>query len=276
MTVAQLSHLLLFLESIGVHPKKSLSQNFLIDSNIVRKTIMLADIQPGDQVLEIGPGPGALTEALLERGAFVTAIEKDSVFARELERFQNGKLTVIEDDILTLNWALLERGPWKVIGNLPYSITTPILERICEGSFTSFTFMAQKELADRLIAKPGSKQCGSISVFVQSHGEIKGSFPVSRTCFYPSPSVDSTVLSLTFYQEKAPKEFFTLVRTAFQQRRKMITSSLKKLFPQDQIRNALELAKASITARPETLSLEQWRVLFKEMQKTGNTALYSC
>jgi 16S rRNA (adenine1518-N6/adenine1519-N6)-dimethyltransferase len=275
MTVAQLSHLLPFLESIGVRPKKSLSQNFLIDPNIVRKTVLLADIQPGDQVLEIGPGPGALTAELLERGAFVTAIEKDSVFARELERFQNGKLTVIEADILTLNWALLGRGPWKVIGNLPYSITTPILERICEGSFISFTFMVQKELAERLIAKPGCKQCGSISVFVQSHGEIKGSFPVSRTCFYPSPTVDSTVLSLTFYQEKDPKEFFTFVRTAFQQRRKMITSSLKKLFPQDKIRSALELAKASITARPETLSLEQWRALFKEMQKAEKTALHS-
>ncbi len=274
MTVAQLSQLLPFLESIGVRPKKSLSQNFLIDPNIVRKTLELADIQPGDRVLEIGPGPGALTAALLAEGASVTAIEKDSVFAKELERLQNGKLTVIEADILSFDWTLLEKGPWKVIGNLPYSITTPILERICEGSFVSFTFMVQKELADRLIAKPGSKQCGSISVFVQSHGEIKGFFPVSRTCFYPSPSVDSTVLSLNFYSEKDPKEFFTLVRTAFQQRRKMITSSLKKLTSQEHIKKALELAKASITARPETLSLQQWRALFKEIQKTKALPLY--
>ncbi len=275
MTVAQLSHLLPFLESIGVKPKKSLSQNFLIDPNIVRKTVTLADIQPGDQVIEIGPGPGALTAELLEKGAFVTAIEKDTLFAKELERFQNGKLTVIEADILTFDWTLLGKGPWKVIGNLPYSITTPILERICAGSFISFTFMVQKELADRLIAKPGSKQCGSISVFVQSHGEIKGSFLVSRSCFYPSPSVDSTVLSLAFYEKKEPKEFFTLVRRAFQQRRKMITSSLKSLFPQEQIRQALEAAKASLTARPEALSLEQWRMLFQEMQKIRNPAAYS-
>jgi 16S rRNA (adenine1518-N6/adenine1519-N6)-dimethyltransferase len=263
--VSQVSHLLLFLKSIGVHPKKSLSQNFLIDSNIVRKTAKLADIQPGDQVLEIGPGPGALTAELLKRGAYVTAIEKDSVFARELDRLQNGKLTIIEADILTLDWNCLGSGPWKVIGNLPYSITTPILETICTKSFVSFTFMAQKELADRLIAPPGSKLCGSISVFIQSHGQITGSFPVSRSCFYPSPSVDSTVLSIQFHQEREPLEFFTLVRTAFQQRRKMITSSLKKLFPQEEIKNALKEAGALATARPEALSLKEWKTLFKTL-----------
>lgn len=261
--VSQLSNLLPFLESLGVHPKKSLSQNFLIDSNIVRKIVDLADIQPGDQVLEIGPGPGALTAKLLEKGAFVTAIEKDSIYARELERLQNGKLTVIEADVLTLDWSFLQKGSWKALGNLPYSITTPILEIMCEQSFTSFTFMAQKELADRLKAPPGSKECGSISVFVQSHGRISGSFPVSRTCFYPSPSVDSTVLSIQFYPEKEPPALFTLVRAAFQQRRKMITTSLKKLFPQEKIKEALSFAGASVFARPEALTLEEWRSLFR-------------
>lgn len=263
--VSQLSDLLLFLESLGVHPKKSLSQNFLIDSNIVRKTLDLADIQPGDQVLEIGPGPGALTAKLLERGAYVTAVEKDTLFAKELERLQNGKLTVIEADVLALDWNFLDKGPWKVLGNLPYSITTPILEAVCKGSFVSFTFMVQKELADRLKAPPGSKECGSISVFLQSHGQITGSFPVSRSCFYPSPSVDSTVLSIAFYPEKEPDALFGLVRTAFQQRRKMITSSLKKLFPQEKIKEALSFAGASTFARPEALTLKEWRSLFKHL-----------
>ena len=122
--------------------------------------------------------------------------------------------------------------------------------------------MMQKELAERLIAKPGSKQCGSITIFTQSHADITDSFFVSRECFHPSPSVDSTVLTLLFKQDRDPKEFFALVRRAFQQRRKMITSSLKHLFSQEAIRQALTLAHASTEARPETLTLVQWRQLF--------------
>ena len=264
MTVAQLSHLIPFLESIGASPKKSLSQNFLIDGNIIRKIVELANIQPGDKVLEIGPGPGALTAALLEAGAHVTAVEKDRLFAHELHRLQNGHLEVIEADFLDLNLEHeLDIRSFKVVGNLPYSITTPILEKICTTGCFSFTFMVQKEFATRLTASPGNKEIGSITIFVQSHAEIKGSFPVSRKCFYPAPSVDSTVLTLQFKKEHDPAEFFTMVRRAFQQRRKMITSSLKSLFPQEKIREALKEANASTEARPETLSLEQWRTLFR-------------
>jgi 16S rRNA (adenine1518-N6/adenine1519-N6)-dimethyltransferase len=260
MTVAQLSHLIPFLESIGARPKKSLSQNFLIDPNIVHKIVESAAIRPGDLVLEIGPGPGALTTALLEAGAHVTAIEKDTLFAEKLERLQNGRLTVLEGDFLDFD--LTPYTNYKVLGNLPYSITTPILEKICENSFYSFTFMVQKELAERLIAKPGSRQCGSITIFTQSHADIKDSFFVSRSCFHPSPSVDSTVLTLVFKAERDPKEFFTMVRRAFQQRRKMITSSLKQMFSQEEIRKALQQTHASTQARPETLTLAQWRQLF--------------
>lgn len=264
-TVANISHLLPFLESIGASPKKSLSQNFLIDANIVRKIVDLADIRPGDKVLEIGPGPGALTSELLARGAFVTAIEKDSVFARELHRLQNGNLRVIETDFLQFDWNLLGIGPWKALGNLPYNITTPILEKIFSESAISFTFMVQKELADRLLAKPGSRECGSISVFVQAHASFKGSLQVARSCFYPAPSVDSTVLSLEFYTEKESPDFFQIVRRAFQQRRKMLTSSLKTLFSKELIQKALECAKAPLDARPEALSLDQWKVVFREL-----------
>lgn len=268
MTVAQLSKLLSFLESIGAEPKKSLSQNFLIDSNIVRKIVDLADIQPKDRVIEIGPGPGALTSELLERGAEVIAIEKDAVFAAELSRLQNGHLQVIEADILEFDWKCLGAGPWKVVGNLPYHITTPILEKICQEEAVSFTFMVQKELAERLMAKEGSKQCGSISIFVQAHAEIQGHFHVAKTCFYPAPSVDSTVVSLAFHGQRDPEAFFTIVRRAFQQRRKMLTSSLRSLFSVQQIQEALERAQVKAGARPETLSLEQWRLFFKAIEKT--------
>lgn len=268
MTVANLSHLLPFLESLGVHPKKSLSQNFLIDANIVRKIAMLADVQEGDRVLEIGPGPGALTSELLARGAFVTAIEKDTLFAKELERLQNGRLTVIEADILTFDWTLLGKGPWKVLGNLPYHITTPILEKVCEESVSSFTFMVQKELADRLLAKIGTRECSSLSIFIQSQAKIQGAFGVSRNCFYPSPKVDSSVISLEFQESKDPKEFYALVRSAFQQRRKMLSSTLGKLFGSELIKQALKEINILPTARPEELSLSEWRLFFKTIQKT--------
>ncbi|MBS0624812.1 MAG: ribosomal RNA small subunit methyltransferase A [Verrucomicrobia bacterium] len=260
MSVAQLSHLIPFLESIGASPKKSLSQNFLIDQNIVSKIVSLADVQPGDEVLEIGPGPGALTGALLDAGAHVTVVEKDRVFAREIHRFQNGRLRVVEGDFLKLP---ISKGS-KVVGNLPYSITTPILEKICAGNFSTFTFMVQKEFASRLMAQPGTKELGSITLFVQSHAEITGAFPVSKNCFHPRPSVDSTVLSLRFREERDPPELFALIRRAFQQRRKMISTSLKSIYPQ--IRTALQSIGVSEEARPENLHLDQWRKLFNVKQ----------
>jgi len=269
--IASISHLLPFLESIGARLKKSLSQNFLIDANIVRKIATLADIQPGDKVIEIGPGPGALTFELLERGAFVTAIEKDSVFASALHRLQNGRLQVIEADFLQFDWNLLGDGPWKVLGNLPYNITTPILEKVFGEPVLSFTFMVQKELADRLLAKPGSRECSSISVFVQSHADCQGSFNVSRSCFYPAPNVDSTVLSLFFHGKQESAEFFQIVRSSFQQRRKMLTSSLKALFSKGQIQQALEYAKAPLGARPEALSLAQWKLFFTNISKKADS-----
>ena len=261
MSVAHISELIPFLEKIGARPRKSLSQNFLIDPNIIRKIVLLADIQPGEQVIEIGSRPGALTAALLEAGAFVTAVEKDSLFAQELYRLQttDRRLEVIEGDCLKIPLS----GTCKVVGNLPYSITTPILERICAGSFSSFIFMAQKEFAERLMAKAGTKEYGSLTLFINSHAKINGSFPVSRGCFYPRPKVDSTILRLDFTGSPDPEALFTLIRRAFQQRRKMITTSLKELFPQAQIREALQKAGASIEARPEMLTLVQWRQVFE-------------
>lgn len=261
-----ISDLIPFLDRLGVRPKKSLSQNFLIDPNIVHKIVQLANIKPGDRVLEIGPGPGALTAALLETGAYVTAVEKDTVFARELHRLQkNGRLEVIEADFLNWNIARFDHA----IGNIPYSITTPILEKICASEIPTFTFMAQKEFAARIMAKPGTKEIGSLSIFIQSHADIAGSFEVSRNCFMPIPKVDSTVMKLNFKGSRDPDDFFALVRRAFQQRRKMMTTSLKGLYDQERIREALTAAKATVQARPEILTLEQWRIIFQNLKTSA-------
>lgn len=252
-----LSELIPFLKNLETRPKKSLSQNFLIDPNIVRKIIDTADIEPNDAVLEIGPGPGFLTQELLKKGAHVYAVEMDDTLAEQLSRFQNGRLHVFAADFLKFPLETLPKNI-KVVANLPYHITTPILEKLFEHSFSSITIMVQKEVADRMAAASGTKTFGSLSLFVQFYATIHSSFTVPPTCFYPQPKVDSTVIRL---DAKTPPSipaipFFHLVHKAFQQRRKMLTSSLA--LSKELVRNALIAIGARPDARPETLSFNQW------------------
>jgi 16S rRNA (adenine1518-N6/adenine1519-N6)-dimethyltransferase len=259
-----LSELIPFLKNIEARPKKGLSQNFLVDPNILRKIVQTADVSPTDSVLEIGPGPGALTKALLETGARVYAIEMDALFAKELRRFQSDKLTVFEADFLKFPLESLPRN-LKVVANLPYHITTPILEKIFAQPFSSLTIMVQKEVADRMSAPPGSKTFGSLSVFVQFYSQLHSFFPVSPSCFYPRPNVDSTVIRLDTrpLPDVDPTPFFFLVHKAFQQRRKMITSSLP--FPKERVKIALQEIGIRPDARPEMLSLDHWIRLTKQL-----------
>lgn len=262
-----LNELIPFLKQLETRPKKHLSQNFLIDQNIVRKIVQAAEVRPGDAVLEIGPGPGALTAALLQAGARVFAVEKDPLFAKELSRLQTSdqRLSVFEADILEFPLQDLP-SPLKVVANLPYHITAPILEKIFDYStlFSSLTIMVQKEVADRMAAKAGSKDFSSLSLFVQFYAQIHSSFKVAANCFYPRPKVDSTVIRLDF-QPLPPVEpipFFSLVRQSFQQRRKMISTSLQTLFSCDQIKQSLIAIEANPDARPETLTLGKWIELY--------------
>lgn len=259
-----LSELTSFLNRIGAKPNKRLSQNFLIEPPVVRKIVELADIAPGDTVLEIGPGPGALTTALLNKGARVYAIEIDPRFAAELHNIQHDKLSVFEADVLTFPLKRLPT-PLKVVANLPYHITTPILERIFAIPFISLTIMVQKEVADRMSAAPHTKDFGSLSLFVQFYSQLHSSFTVSASCFYPRPQVDSTVIRLDskILPPIDPAAFFSLVHKAFQQRRKMLTSSLA--LPKEAIRQALAAIGARPDARPEALSLDQWIAFAQEL-----------
>lgn len=256
-----LSELIAFLNQIDAAPKKRLSQNFLIDPNIVKKIVHLAQIDAHDTVLEIGPGPGALTKALLETGARVYAVEIDSLFAQHLHRFQNGKLSIFEYDFLKFPLELIPQ-PVKVVANLPYHITTPILEKLFSHPFISLTLMLQQEVAERIQARPGTKEFGSLSLFVEFHSKIHGSFAVPSNCFYPKPKVGSTVIRLdsTPIPEENP---FPLIRPAFQHRRKMLSGTLP--FPKDQIQNTLNSLGIRPDARPEMLSLSQWQRLSRAL-----------
>lgn len=264
-----------FLESIGTKPTKSLSQNFLIDGNIIRNIVAGAEIQPEDIVLEIGPGPGALTEALLAAGASVIAVEKDPLLGHTLERFQNSKLSIYIEDILDFPVAqeiesAIEGNSRKakVVANLPYHLTTPILTKLIPENtlFSSILVMVQYEVAKRFTAPPGSKEYGSISVFLKFYSDPQLLFSVSRNCFYPSPKVDSAVVRFLLHPAPPliePDLFFPLVRTAFGQRRKMLRSTLSPVYGQKEVLEALHQGNISLQARPEELSLEQFITLYR-------------
>ena len=253
MTVSSPSHLIPFLHQIDARPRKRLSQNFLIDGNIVRKIVDAADIQPGDTVLEIGPGPGALTQELLRRGARCIAVEKDRLFAQAFSRL-GGDLVVYEEDFL--EFPLRERlvaGPVKVVSNLPYHLTSPILGKICEASdlFLSATVMVQREVAARMVGL----ERGPLSLFLSVYSNPSIAIKlISRNCFMPAPNVDSAVVHLSFKTPVLanPEPFLAWVRKAFQQRRKMLRATL-----------GIQ-REPYATARPEDLSLEQWLDLYSQ------------
>jgi 16S rRNA (adenine1518-N6/adenine1519-N6)-dimethyltransferase len=246
-----------FLTTLGVHPKKSLSQNFLIDGNIVRKILTFADVKKGETVIEIGPGPGALTEELARIGAQIIAIEKDRIFAKALERIPG--VCIRCEDALDVDYAELQG---QIVANLPYHITTPFLAKIIplHRNFSSATLMIQKEVAERILAPPGSKTYGSLSVFVQFYTTPTYGFTVEPTCFYPRPKVKSAVIQLRLHPPPpvtSIDRFFQMTRTAFSMRRKTLRASLKRLYP-----------NASLPQqRPEELSLSDFLTLFEEIEK---------
>lgn len=264
-----------FLEELGVHPKKGLSQNFLIDGNILRKIVTSAHVSPGDVVMEVGPGPGSLTEELLNSGAHVIAVEKDTVFANALSRLKtdSNQLEIYCDDILTfpieetLKPKLTNGKKAKVIANLPYHLTTPIIAQFVEQRhlFSTLVLMVQEEVARRFVAKPKTSEYSSFTVFLNFYSHPSYAFTVSRQCFYPSPKVDSAVVVLELKEppQVANEEaFFMLTRTAFKQRRKMMRSSLRDLYPPQKIEAALSEIGQSPMARPEELSIDDFLKLF--------------
>lgn len=259
------------LESLGHRPKKQLGQNFLIDGNIVRKSLELAEVTAGDIVVEIGPGLGTLTHALLQAGARVYAVEKDVTLGNyigETEKNASGQLTLTKGDALDFPLGELpeETESYKIVANLPYAISTPWMAAVLERKLPSvMTLMLQKEAAQRYAAKHGGKQFGSISVFLQAAFDILPGHDVSGSCFYPKPDVGSSLLHL---KAKSSPYIFTedareLIREIFQQRRKQISSLLRqsKRPLSDEWISKLETVGIETNARPEQISVLQWIAL---------------
>lgn len=257
------------LKTFHLRASKRMGQNFLIDGAIVRGIVEAAEIAPGDRVLEIGPGIGTLTQGLAEAGAQVVAVELDrklpEVLAHTLQGYDN--VRIHQGDILRVDLReLMGEGSYKVVANLPYYITTPILMTLLERRLpiTKIVTMVQKEVAERMTAPPGGKDYGALSVAVQYYTEPEILLEVPPTSFLPTPEVDSVVISCRLRESPAvqvrdEKVFFRVVRAAFGQRRKTLSNALRGAgFEKGSVQKALAQAGIDPARRGETLSLEEF------------------
>ena len=249
-------------------PKKSLGQNFLVDKNIQNKIISSVELGKADVVLEIGPGEGAITGALCRDAGKVYAVEIDRNLCAHLTSKFSGceNISVINSDILKFDLRSLPPGnKLKVIGNIPYYITSPIVEHLIfyRGMIQDIYLTVQKEFAQRMAASSGSKTYGSFSCFVQYYTEPEILFLIKKNSFHPPPKIDSCFLRLKLRPEPAvkvkdEKMLFKIIRTGFQQRRKTLKNSLEELIPQDKLDKFFREYDFNPKIRPEELSLQDF------------------
>ncbi len=264
------SELQAFLSEHNLHPKKSLSQNFLIDRNIVCKIIKTAQIEPQDTVLEIGPGLGVLTSALLEAKALVIAIEKDDLFAKFLQE-QSACVTVHADFLkISLPDLLKGRSNIKVVANLPYQISSPALFQLIENAalFSSAVIMLQKEMAQRLLSPVNTKTYGPLALLVQYFTKARIAFTVPASCFYPKPHVNSQVLTLQFKKVAQPKDMAAFIRfteSCFTSRRKKLLSILGKEYGKEKLAAIFTELRLNPSLRAENLTGEKMLALFWQL-----------
>ena len=254
---------------LDLKPSKSLGQNFVIDANVCRKIVRVADVQSDDVALEIGPGLGSLTLALLEEASSVVAIEIDQRLADQLpitaakHSDHPSHLTVINSDALAIR--TLNVAPTVLVANLPYNVSVPVFLHLLEFFPTLRTgvVMVQAEVADRLAAKPNSKEYGIPSVKAAWWADVSGAGSVSRSIFWPAPNVDSKLVGFSRHaplgDEVLRKKVFTIIDLAFAQRRKMLRSTLSSLYGSSAAAEA-HLASVGIdgTLRGEALTIEDF------------------
>ena len=289
MRIADYSVTRAILERHGFTFKKSFGQNFLTDTNILQKIVDTAEIDKKVNVIEIGPGIGALTEFLAESAAEVMAFEIDDrlvpILADTLRDFDN--VTVVNQDILKVDLAQYIAEfknpdlPIKVVANLPYYITTPILMHLIESGipFSEFVVMMQKEVADRISAQPNTKAYGSLSIAVQYYMTAKVAFIVPRTVFVPAPNVDSAILKMVRREQPAvevqdEKFFFKVTKASFVHRRKTLWNNLTSYFGKSEevktkLERALEKADLVANVRGEALDLAAFARLSDALKSEG-------
>lgn len=260
------------LTQLNHSPRHFLGQNFLVDGNIVAKSIALAEVTAEDIVVEIGPGLGTLTSAILETGAQVWAIEKDRTLHGHLletlavqyaDRFHLTEGDAVKNPLAGLPTGITEH---KIVANLPYAISTPWMDKVLSGPLPSrMVMMLQREAADRYVAQPGTKTLGAISIFLQSAYEVAPGHKVSAHCFHPRPDVDSYLLHLVRRPDPVVfnPELKRLIRDCFQRRRKQLGALLRGKLPDDGKNWFETLAEAGLSSqsRPEQVPMALWAKL---------------
>ena len=261
--------------------KKSLGQNFLVDPNLQRKIVEAVEPGAADTVMEVGPGQGALTDLLAAEAGRLIAVELDDRLAEELAgRFEGADhVTIVHADIL--DWepgALLAGAPVKVVGNIPYNITSPLLFRVMEWrpAPERIVVMVQREVADRITAAPGEKAYGALTVGIRAGAEVERLFHVGRGAFRPVPNVDSTVVRIRPRPTEGPgtgDALRSLTRAAFGLRRKQLQKILRIApgyeLPAEQAEAVLEAVGVATAARPETLDPDTFIALAAELDRAG-------
>lgn len=286
------------LREAGLHARHSLSQNFLADPDVLETIVEEADPSPGDRILEIGPGLGILTGALLEAGAAVTAVEVDrglvrwlraeheeSLVAGSRDASAPGALTLIQADALDLGLTTVVPSPYAVVANLPYHITSPVLHRLLgvPPRPTRLVLMVQREVAERIAAAPG--RASYLSVFCQYHARVRIAALVPASAFEPAPAVESAVVVLepwtagdqdapTMLPSESEDGLWRVVQAAFRERRKMLRNVLARQLPVSQTAVDAALAAAGITGdrRPQTLGVAEWLGLVAALGPIGPDA----
>jgi 16S rRNA (adenine1518-N6/adenine1519-N6)-dimethyltransferase len=260
------------LREYGLFPKKRLGQHFLVDRNILSKVIRTAEVGKEDVVLEVGPGLGEMTLALARLAKQVIAVEIDPKLAEILEKklADCPNVELVKGDILKVDFGSFlrkEGHPVKVVANLPYQISTPLLFRFIESkeAFSTFTLMLQREVAERMVAPPGGKEYGPLSIFVQLFLDMSLRFFIKPPAFFPSPKVESAVVHMVWkgkplLDEKDEKWFKSVVKASFSHRRKTLANALKhsELSLPDSFESRMEKVGIDPRRRPETLTVEEF------------------
>ncbi len=268
------------LASYNLRARKSLAQHFLVDGSVLGKIVTAAELTPSNTVIEVGPGLGVLTQTLVEQAGKIIAIELDNHLADILRAHFNdsNKVMVINEDVLKVNPSdlLNKQSDYKVVANLPYYITSAVIRHFLEASVQPklMVLMVQQEVAKQITAKPG--EMSLLSVSVQLYGKPTIVSKVSARCFYPAPEVDSAILKIEVYpQPKVQTDdiagFFNLVRAGFSANRKQLVNSLANglKVPKHDIISMLEQAEIEPTRRAETLTIEEWGLLWDVFKHKG-------
>lgn len=263
----------------NIKPNKLLGQNFLIDDLVMQKIIDAAELQPDDQVLEIGSGIGNLTKLLIEKAQFVLAVEKDKIFFEllkillrpkliiDIESKMQGSVMLVHDDIMRFNFQKVLSSEYKVVANIPYYITGKIIEMLLTAGQkpTAIILLVQKEVAERIVSVPDDMSV--LSIAVQLYGQPEIVSVVQKEKFYPQPKVDSAILKITVFKQPRfdvdQKIFFKIVKSCFAGKRKKLRNTLKNNlgFNEGQLKSLSKDFGLDLNFRPQNLSLQDWKLI---------------